>query len=541
MALSNGARIRLAEITASLGQAAQICAPVPWGAYPWGSRAITLGSGATDTVVRVSDLGYVDEADRPYPPYLKDGIDLSRALTLSSDALGGSLSIGTMTLTNGNGYLDNLLANAVIDHLPVTVWQGARPLNGADPTRSSFAVLFSGLAKNWKPALNAVSFDMLDVTYWLEGAMTVGAYGGGGRLDGDSNVKGKNMPRLRGVVCNITPILIDSVNYVYQISDGPASVTALYEGGYAGGIQYAGMVADIYAASPAAGTYTIQTGATGTWFRLGTKPVYAITLDAVGQFRSGKAPSGVLDVLRQMLLEDMGIPATYIDAGWVENSAVAPWSGGWYWDGSSSVTGKSVTTTLLSGLGISLVPSRRGTLLPVGLAAPAKNDSVKLRITVDIATNVTPVALDASLDPPTWRWRIGYQHNFTLQGSGSTLHPQATADRLSLVAQQDRTALWVNMKLRESYRVPNDPAPITTALADQDDALLVAEAHGQLWGVQRRLWAVDIPQDYALQLDLGDLVAIQLPIPGIRDGAPGIVVGEHINATDLTTTLTILV
>lgn len=539
--LSAGARLRLVEISASIGAPAQSGAPLPWGAYPWGMAALAQGGSATDATVRVSDLGYVDETNTPYPPFLNEGIDLSRALTLSSDALGGSLSIGSLKLTNSGGYLDNLLANAVVDHLPVTVLQGSKPLNGADPARSSLAVLFSGLAKNWQPALNAVSFDVLDATYWLDGTMVVATYGGTGKLDGDSNVKGKNMPRLRGVVCNITPVLIDSVNYVYQISDGPASITALYEGGYAGGIQCAGTVADIYAASPAPGTYTVQTGSSGTWIRLGTKPVYAITLDAVGQFRSGASMVNVLDLLRQMLLEDLGVPATYIDPAWPQTSTLAPYQAGWYWDGSSSVTGKSVTTTLLSGLGISLVPARGGTLLPVQLAAPATTDSVKLAITSDIATNVEPVALDTSLDPPTWRWRIGYQHNFTVQGSGSTLHPQATADRLALVAQQDRTASWVETRVRESYRVPNDPALITTALANQADAQSVATAHGQLWGVQRRLWAVDIPQDYALLLDLGDCVGICLPVPGLRAGVPGIVVGEHINATDLTTTLTILV
>ncbi|OUJ09192.1 hypothetical protein HK26_01125, partial [Acetobacter okinawensis] len=117
--------------------------------------------------------------------------------------------------------------------------------------------------------------------------------------DGDSNVVGRSVPRLRGRASNLTPTLIDSVNYVYQVSDGPGTILALYEGGYAGGIAFGGYVADLYAQAPAPGTYTVQTDRSGTWLRLGTKPVYAITVDAEGQFRSGAAPPNVLDILRQ--------------------------------------------------------------------------------------------------------------------------------------------------------------------------------------------------------------------------------------------------
>lgn len=544
-AIPAAARLRIMEVTAHIAPTAIRAMPLPWGSMPWGSEG-TMQHGGGDILFRASDIGYVDETHTPYPPLMSDGIDLSRALTLSADAMGGSLSIGTVELTNAAQQLDTVIARSSIDHMPVTILHGRRQMSvqtgqEQDPPRSDLIVLFSGLAKNWAPGLNTVSLQMLDATYWLDGSMPVATYGGGGKLDGDSNVKGKNMPRLRGVVCNITPVLIDSVNYVYQISDGPASITALYEGGYAGGIQCAGTVADIYAASPSPGTYTMQTGASGTWIRLGTKPVYAITLDAVGQFRSGASMVNVLDLLRQMLLEDLGVPATYIDPAWPQASTLAPYRGGWYWDGSERLTGRSITTTLLQGLGISLVPTRRGTLMPVQMEVPGPYVRPVMEITTDLASNVQPVTLDTSLDPPTWRWRIGYQHNFTVQGSGSKLHPQATADRLALVAQQDRMASWVDTRVRESYRVPNDPDLTQTALASEADALSVVTHHGLLWGVQRRLWAVDIPQDYALLLDLGDPVRLRLPVPGLRAGVPGIVVGEHINATELTTTLTILV
>lgn len=498
------------------------------------------------STLRFSDAGYVTEDGTPYPPYVTSAFDLDRALTLSADALGGSWSAGAVTLGNIGGPLNTMLATNVNDHLPVRIRTGQKQWDGArriwlDPPANTLTPVFAGLGKGWKPDRTSVQVDLLDATYWLSSTMPIAIYGGTGGLDGDSNVAGRFAPRLRGHACNITPTLTDSVNYVYQVSDGPASITALYEGGYAGGIAFAGDVADIYAAAPAPGTYTVQTGAYGTWFRLGTKPVYAITVDATGQFRSGAAPTNVLDILRQFLLEDMLLPAAYVDQAWPAFSTIAPWPGGWFWDGSAGVTGKEAVTALLSGLGITLAPTRTGTLLPVPLLSPAADSSVVAELTDDIITDLAAVALDSSLDPPTWRWRIGFGHNFTVQAAGSSLHPQITAAQQSFVAQQDRAAIWYSAEAKARYRVPNDPDTISTALSRQDDAALIAQHHGALWGVQRRLWAVSLPQFYAWQIELGDIVGLTAPAPGLEQRAVGVVVAEQIRAADQTVTLQILV
>jgi len=133
------------------------------------------------------------------------------------------------------------------------------------------------------------------------------------------------------------------------------------------------------------------------WIRLGTKPVYGITVDAVGRFRSGAAPTNVLDVLRQFLIEDMVMPSAYIDAAWTATSSLAPYAGGWFWDGSSSVTGRQAVSTLLSGLGISLVPTRTGTLRPIRLQDPADAGDPVLTLTTDVISAISPVALAVDL------------------------------------------------------------------------------------------------------------------------------------------------
>lgn len=517
-----------------------------WGSVPWGALTQLPDDPEHVDTLRYSDAGFVDENHVPYPPYVTQALDLSRSLTLSADALGGSYSIGTLDLANPGGVLDAVVETQVNDHLPVRIWHGVKSWDAArqvwrDPVAADVVPVFAGLGKNWQPGLGTLSVTLLDATYWLETAAPVQMYTGTGRLDGDSNVVGRSMPRLRGHACNLTPVLIDSVSYVYQVSDGPADVLALYEGGFGGGIIFGGLVADIYAASPEAGAYTVQSSPVGTWLRLGTKPVYGITVDAFGRFRSGRAPEGVLDILRQVLVEDLVMPSAFIDPAWQATSSILPASGGWFWDGSQAVTGRDVVSTLLSGLGVSLVPTRIGTLLPVQLHVPDADAAPVLEITPDMIVGISAVALDASLDPPTWRWRIGWQHNYTVQTTGSGLHPQASADRQSLIGQADRAAVWFDTGVKSSWRVPSDPALITTALASRDDAQGVANTLGALWGKQRHLWAVDIPQELAFGVELGDPVTVRAPLPGAASAVPGTVIGEHVSSSSLAVTLTILV
>ncbi|GBR34879.1 hypothetical protein [Gluconobacter kondonii] len=514
------------------------------GSRPRGTLRRNAGSLETVETLRFSDMGYVDENHVPYVPIVTQAFDLDRGISLTSDALGGTSSFGSVTLIN-DGSLDALVASRTNDHLPVRILSGRKTLDRdrgiwRDPKRADLQPVFAGLGTLWQAGRRTLTVPLLGALSWLDVTMTGRIYGGTGRLDGDANVSGRVMPTLRGTACNITPVLIDAVNYVYQVSDAPAEISALYEGGFAGGIAFSGLVADLYAQSPAPGTYQIQRGGNGTWIRLGTRPVYGITVDAVGSFPSGAAPQNVLDILRMMLLEDFILPETYIDAQWPAQSPLAPWRAGWFWDGTETVTGQDVVRTLLSGLAISIVPTRSGTLRPILLESVDDLAASTLTLDTNVITEIEPVSLDASLSPPTWRWRMGWQHNFTVQTAGSGLHPQAPADRQAFIAMADRNAVWSDASLRMRWRVPNDPTPIVTALASSEDAQSVANSHGQLWGAYRTLWAITIPVDLSWQVDLGDTVWIQAPVPGLSNGCLGVIVAEHVRGGDATATLQIL-
>lgn len=516
------------------------------GSHPHGATGQAAQRTETLETLRFSDAGYVDDTGVVYPPYVTQALDLTRSLTLTADALGGAFAVGVLALTNPSGVLDSLIQSRINDHLPVTIREGVKRWDATrgiwtDPPAATLRPVFAGLGRSWQPGLNTLSVTLLDATYWLDGVMPVPTYGGTGALDGDSNVRGRNLPRLRGQASNLTPVLIDSRNFVYQVSDAPARITALYEGGYDGGITFGGFVNNLYATSPNPGTYTVLSSSAGTWIRLGTRPVYAITLDAVGQFRSGEHPETVTDILRRFLIEDLVLPPDYIDPVWQPGIGIGAYRGGWYWDGAESVTGRQAVTTLLSGLGISLIPTRTGTLRPVQLSAPDRLGPPVATLNSDVISEITLVPLDASLDPPTWRWRIGWGHAFTVQTPGNGLHPQITPARQSTVSIADRAAVWIDTNVKSRWRVPGDPPLIATALTGQGDAQSVASQQGAIWGQRRRLWAVEVPQSVALGIELGDPVRLDAPVPGASGGVPGVVIGEHVSSANMTSTLTILV
>ncbi|MEE8661941.1 hypothetical protein CGLAMM_11485 [Acetobacteraceae bacterium EV16G] len=172
-------------------------------------------------------------------------MSLTRALTFSAEALGGSYSVGALEIANPDGALSGLLQSRVNDHLPVRIRAGRKDWDAArqiwrDPPYDATAPVFAGLGRNWQPGPTGFEVPLLDATYWLDTAMPTRSYGGGGGLDGDKNVVGRSHPRLRGMCRNITPILIDAVNLVYQLSDAEAEITAVYEGGFGGGSPLAG-------------------------------------------------------------------------------------------------------------------------------------------------------------------------------------------------------------------------------------------------------------------------------------------------------------
>lgn len=545
MMVVDGPIFHIVEIdvaTDSSGVSADVLAG--WGTQPWGALSRKSGFGTSLLTLRFSDAGYVDEIGAVYPPLVASAFAIDRRLELEPSVTEGSETWGSLELSNPDGTLDDPILRRAIDHAAIRIYAGRKRYDleracELDPPRSELTLAFSGLCLSWQPQLRSVLIGLRDITYWLGMPLGLSTYAGSGRETGTADMAGRTVPMLRGQATNLTPVLVDPVNLVYQISNAPGQITALYEGGYGGGIVFGGQVDDVYATSPAAGSYVVQSGSSGLFFRLGSKPVYTITVDAVGQTLGRNSPDSLLDLLRVMLLEDVALPSAYIDPSWAETSDWGQWPGGWYWDGSATLTGQDVINTLLAGTGIRLIPTRTGTLRPVLVTIPSDRPAVSLD--QDVLTSLSAIDMGSTISPPPWRWRVGYQHVFTVQQSGSGLSPQIPADRLTLITAADRVGTWTSMSIKKTYRVSNDAALMTTALARRGDAETVAGLHGALWGGIRTLWSVTIPRSLGYTLDLGDEVWVTLPVPGAESGAVARVCGEQLRSGDAVRTLLLLI
>ncbi len=513
-----------------------------WGSTPWGALTQRPAPAEATETLRFSDVGYVSDSHGAWPPLVQQAYSLDRRLDLRPDAQAGGESWGSLILSSPNGLLDNIIATRVIDHMPVRVrygWRGRDAIRGCaiDPPEVALQPAFAGLGRSWQPDRQSVEIALTDATAWLDAPAQGLPYDGKGGRNGGADLAGHYPPKLRGRAFNLTPVAVDTIRLVYQVSDAPGTIEALYEGGAAGGIVFAGQVADIFATDPPPGHYVVQSDSSGLWFRLGTRPVWAITLDATGALPDGTTPGGLLTLLRGVLLQDCQLAPGLFDPAWRDAEQVMTWPGGWYWDGSARVTGRDVADTLLSGLGVRLVASRSGTLRPVAVRAP-EGDAVA-HFGPHNLISVAPVALDDMLDPPPARWRVGYAHAQTVQAAGSGLSPLVTPERQAFIGQADRLASWASPDLRRRYRVPNDPPALVTALSDEQDAVKVATLHAVLWASTRRLRALTVPVDQGYAVDLGDHVTLTLPEHPERT-LSSLVVGEQLRPGEATLTLQLL-
>lgn len=116
----------------------------------------------------------------------------------------------------------------------------------------------------------------------LQAAKYLGDNVGPAGIEGDESLKGRPKPIVYGLVSNISPPQVNSSLLIYQVSDKPVSVICVRDGAVplALGVQRANL-ASMQASDPGGGRYdVVHDAALGTFIRLGSTPIYTLTLDA---------------------------------------------------------------------------------------------------------------------------------------------------------------------------------------------------------------------------------------------------------------------
>jgi len=532
--------------------------------YAHGTRAHGTLSRLPPTLLEntefivASDLGYRSSPSDQggvvaYPPLLSDAYQIDAALTLEPSRTSASAAWGNVVLANPNQRFDHLNGLQNSDGRSVRLLSGSKRWDATrqyftDPTYASLAVLFSGLATPWALTDQGLSVPLRDASYWLEKPLTTNLYGGTGQADGTPDLKGKPKPMLRGgtqsaPVQNITPTLIDPNpnGYIYQYSDEPGVITTLYEaaGSGPGGISYAGDTTNLWGGAAPIGQY--RTDNSRGLFQLGSLPVGQITVDAIGYFHTAGQVSNALDICRYLLLEEMTLSESMIDGDSFTTAVTAHpnYVAGMYFGTDESWSCIQAIDAILSSLGANLVPTRDGRLRLTLLRALNGDETPVASYDETDIISLTRRPLPATLDPPSYRFRVSYLHNYTVMTAINTLLAGSDA-RVQYVQSADRYATWYDPTILNAYRRPNDFQPMNGPLLTEVGATEVAFEHGALWGQKRRTYNITLPRR-EFGWEFGDVLHIKYPVEDLTNGQNTQVVGYSLRATDATVTYTVLV
>jgi hypothetical protein len=524
-----------------------------WGAWAWGAPMPVWAELESTETIRASDIGYrTRDSDAgglvAYPPLLETAFALDRSVTLSPADAAVAAAWGSVRLANLDRRFDAIVGTRSPDGRNARVLAGRRTRDAArglelDPPRAQLVEVLAGVATAWFLDATALDVPLRDASYWIERPYQSSAYLGTGTYEGGADLTGKSRPRTRGgtasfPVREVAPLLIDTVNRIYQYTDGPGTVVALYEGGDTN-ITFQADTTNLYSGSTSAGQY--RTDNSRGLIQLGSIPTRTITVDCTGAFPVAGAQSLPGSLARYMLAEDMLLPADMLDAdAFTALDAAAPYIMGWHWPSGDESDGAGAVGVMLASCGAKLLPGRDRKLRPLLLRAIPDGAAPAASFGEDRISDVTPTRLAAPLDPPPYRWRVGYQRVHTVQTTD--LDPDVTTARRQFLADADRYAGWSSSAVSFAYRRPSDPPPLATALLVQADAQALADALGALWGAERRrLYDVVVPLSLGLGVELGDVVRIAFPLDSLGDGRLGRVVGEGIRSADAGATLRVLV
>jgi hypothetical protein len=502
-------------------------------------------------IIRASDLGYCplpgDAVQEPYLPLLDSAFEIDRQIYLPPQQSATGFSVGYVRLLNANGTWDTIAPTRNIDGRFLTVRTGTKIYDHTrgiekDPAYATLRTIYAGTARPWFLSERELVIPVRDASYLLEVPYQSSFYQGSGGYEGPAEVRGVPKPRARGgtstfPIRNVTPVLVDPINRIYQVSDAPVTFAALYEGGTTN-IPFDSDTTNLYSGVTPPGYY--RTDRSKAMFQLGSTPQRQITVDFYCSFPiAGYVTSAPL-IARHIITEDVSIQTSMIDTtSFAALHASFPYDSGWYFGSQQMQTFQAVDLFLRS-IGAKLLPGRDGKLRAFSLRALAGSTVPSLQLDTTNVVSLTPRQLDSIVDPPPFQIQSGHSYNNTIQSASDLFAAVSDANRQYL-GKQWRYAPWSSNQVLLAYRRPNNPPPVETALVNPTQAQLLSSALGALWGTQRRLYDVTVPLEVALDADLGMVVSLTYPAESLRSGRIGQIVGESLRSSSNTAVLQVLI
>ena len=415
-------------------------------------------TNAEVTVYAASKAFTTKSTDTPANTYFPGA--LGRASTFQRSMfrrgrIGGSSmpDPGALEVINTGAFDDWL--DYQFDGRDVTVKVG---LEGTD--YSTFEAVFTGVSGELQFGRNAIRLKLSDKQDQLDKLIQETLFAGTGGNEGGDDLKDKPKPLLFGECKNVTPVIVDRTNRVYQVHDGQIkAVDAVYDNGNLL------TLTTHYTVDLANGRLTLVSSPSGL-----------VTADIRGSDTGGTYVSSVADIMERIVKNYGSLVAGDIDATSIsslntKNAAVVG-----IYTGTGERNLLDVLDELANSIGAFFGFNRAGKFSVGRFEAPAttadhtfiETDVVKNRISRDPG------------GPVIWRQRIKYGKNWTVQ-SDEALDASATDAHKDFVTQDYRVTKDEDTDVKEGgsgkggHKNADDPEPLVTVLdvkADADTCLL---------------------------------------------------------------------
>lgn len=340
-----------------------------------------------------------------WPAILKAGGDIK--IDLYDDAEGGQgrTSYGNIELLIGDADHDAMLGYQ---------WDGRSvevKVGHPDSDYADYQTIILGTAEDVTYDRRKLNIVFRGKESRLDVPVNPNSYAGTGGVEGPSDLLNQRKPKAFGRVLNLSPILVDEDNLIYQWHDGQAKqVVQAMDGGAA--LSFDSDVPNIATTTaPAAGWY--KTSAAAGYIRLGAPPEKLLTLDVLGDSTGAAYVYTAADIAKRAILEltdltedDLDLEAFYRLAK--DNRTVC---GAWVTDG----TVADLVTDLMESVGAAWSFNLNGKLTV---------EQFRFRRsagTIDQDDIVRDSLTRARTLPPSWERRIKYFHNETLMSEDQFL------------------------------------------------------------------------------------------------------------------------
>lgn len=459
---------------------------------------------------------------QPFIDSLYQPMQFRRSI-LNDDGFGGFIEAqGEMSVVNSDGSFDYLPERWTLEGTEVDIRYGRR----TDPY-ALFQNVFTGVAGVEHVGRGELRIPLYDYGFKLDVPMETSLYAGTGGAEGSDDLKGKRRPGCWGYVRHVSPVLLVSNKFIYQVHNGAVESIEAFNNGAAltFGADFA-TYALLDAAVTAAGHY--YTCLAEGYVRINDlSDNETLTCDVEGD--SGGGFVGTVGTLIRRIIEGRTVISAvtgFFDLAFEDFEDVHPYEAGIYTDQNDTSTVRDIVTRL-AGYGVYLGFRRDGRFTIGRFDAPAA--AIKIRLTETDIFDIERDPLPSGLRPPPHRWRVPYAHCFTMLGSN--IAGSVSASMRSFLAEADRFATAESAAIKRNHPFGKDRDPVTSYLRNEADAQAEADRFLLLNSIPRSTYRITFDRK-AHVLDIGSELEVTYDRWDLSAGKNLVVVDLEENARD---------